>query len=97
MCSGETATSSCSRVGRALEWSIDMKRVVVFNNRSVESMMILMVDGINFSVTLTFQNVTLITSNISFTATPAEDGRKLGCVGETAASFETIHVVTHSK
>ena len=96
VCSGETATSSCSRDGRALEWSYDGMRVITLSGRSDASMNIL-VDGINFTVSLIFLNSTLTISNISFTATPAEDGIVLRCAGGTLASTATIRVVTDGK
>ena len=46
MCSGELASSSCSRNGRVLEWSYDSMRVITLSNRS-DASMILMVDGID--------------------------------------------------
>ena len=96
MCSGNTATSSCSRDDSALEWSYDSMRVITLSDRS-DASMILMVDGIDFTVTLIFVNTSLTISNISFTATPATDGKVLGCAGGTAASTATILVVTDGK
>ena len=95
VCSWETATSSCSQVGRGLEWSIDSMRVITLSDQS-DASMILMVDGITFTVTLIFLNTSLIISNISFIATPAADGKVLGCAG-SAASIATIRVVTDGK
>ena len=96
MCSGEIASSSCSRDGLALEWAYDSMRIVTLNDQS-DASMILMVDGIDFTVTLIFLNTTLTISNISFTATPAADGRNLSCAGGTLASTATIRVVTDGK
>ena len=96
MCSGEIASSSCSRDDRALEWAYDSMRIVTLTGRS-DASMIFMVDGIAFSVTLIFLNTTLTISNISFTATPAADGKVLSCAGGTLASIATIRVVTDGK
>ena len=71
-------------------------RVITLSNRS-DASMILMVDGIDFTVTLIFLNTSLTISNISFTATPAADGKVLRCAGGTAASTATIGVVTDGK
>ena len=96
VCSEEKATSSCSRDGRVLEWAYDSMRVITLSDRS-DASMILMVDGINFTVTLIFLNSSLTNSNISFTATPAADGKVLRCAGGTGASTATIRVVTDGK
>ena len=96
MCSGYTATSSCSRDSDVLEWSYENMRVIGLRMES-DASMILMVDGIDFTVTLIFLNTTLTISNISFTATPATDGKVLGCAGGTLASTATIRVVTDGK
>ena len=96
VCSGNTATSSCSRDDSALEWSYDSMCVIAVSDRS-DASTILMVDGINFTVTLIFVNTSLTTSNISCIATPAADGKVLGCAGGTAASTATILVVTDGK
>ena len=71
-------------------------RIVTLREQS-DARMILMVDGIDFTVTLIFVNTSLTISNISFTATPATDGKVLGCAGGTAASTATIRVVTDGK
>ena len=96
MCSGETATSSCSRDGRALEWAYDSMRIVTLNDQS-DASMILMVDGIDFTVTLIFLNTSLTISNISFTATPAADGKVLSCTGGGTSVPATIRVVSDGK
>ena len=96
MCSGATATSSCSRDGNLLEWVFDRMRIVTLSDRS-DASMIFMVDGINFTVTLIFLNTSLTTSNISFIATLGADGRNLSCIGRTPASTATICVVTDGK
>ena len=96
MCSGEIASSSCSRDDRALEWVYDSMRIVTLTNRS-DASMTFMVDGIAFTVTLIFLNSTLTISNISFTATPAADGKDLSCAGGSLASTATIRVVTDGK
>ena len=96
VCSRDMATSSCSRDGDVLQWSYDTMRVIALTDRS-DASMILMVDGITFTVTLIFLNTTLTISNISFTATPAADGKNLSCIGGTLASTATIHVVTDGK
>ena len=96
MCSGNTVTSSCSRDDDALEWSYDSMQVITLSDQSNASM-IYMVDGIDFTVTLIFLNTSLTTSNISFIATPAADGKVLGCAGGAAASTATIRVVTDGK
>ena len=96
MCSGETATSSCSRDGRALEWAYDSMRIVTLDYRS-DASMILMVDGIDFTVTLIFLNTSLTISNISFTATPAADGKVLSCTGGGTSLPATICVVSDGK
>ena len=57
-------------------------RIVTLTDRS-DASMIFMVDGIAFTVSLIFLNTSLTISNISFTATPAVDGRNLSCVGRT--------------
>ena len=90
------ASSSCSREGDALEWSYDSMRVITLSDRS-DASMILVVDGIDFTVTLIFLNTSLTISNISFIATLAADGKNLSCAGGTAASTATIHVVTDGK
>ena len=71
-------------------------RVIAVSDRS-DASMILMVDGIDFTVSLIFLNTSLTISNISFIATPAADGKVLGCAGGTAASTATIRVVTDGK
>ena len=96
MCSGVTATSSCSRDGNLLEWAYDSMRIVTLTDRS-DASMIFMVDGVSFTVSLIFLNTSLTISNISFTATPGADGRNLSCVGRTLASRATIRVVTDGK
>ena len=96
VCSGEIASSSCSKDGLALEWSYDSMRIVTLDDLS-DASMILMVDGIDFTVTLIFLNNTVISSNISFTATPAADGKVLQCTGGTTISTATIRVVTDGK
>ena len=96
MCSGKTATSSCSRDANVLEWSIGMTRIVLLREQN-DANMILMVDGINFTVTLTFLNTSLTISNISFTATPAADGKVLSCSGGGTSKPATIRVVTDGK
>ena len=96
VCSGNTATSSCSRDDDVLQWAYDSMRVITLSDPS-DGSMILMVDGINFTVTLIFLNSSLSISNISFTATPATDGKVLRCAGGTAASTATIRVVTDGK
>ena len=96
VCSGDTATSSCSRDGDVLQWSYGSMRVIALTDRS-DASMIMMVDGITFTVTLIFLNTTLTISNISFTATPAADGKNLSCIGGTLASTATIHIVTDGK
>ena len=77
MCSGETATSSCSRVDRVLEWSIGS--IALLREQS-DASMILLVDGIAFTVTPIFLNTSLTISNISFTATLAAGGKVLSCI-----------------
>ena len=96
MCSGVTATSSCSRDGNLLEWAYDSMRIVTLTDRS-DASMIFMVDGVSFTVSLIFLNTSLTISNISFTATPGADGRNLSCVGRTLALRATIRVVTDGK
>ena len=96
VCSGDTATSSCSRDGDVLQWSYSTMRVIALTDRS-DASMIMMIDGITFTVTLIFLNTTLTISNISFTATPAADGKNLSCIGGTLASTATIHIVTDGK
>ena len=96
VCSGNTATSSCSRDGSAVEWSYDRMLVIILSDPS-DASRILMVDGIDFTVTLIFLNTSLTISNISFIATPAADGKVLRCAGGTAASTATIRVVADGK
>ena len=96
MCSGETATSSCSIDDSLLEWSIGMMRIALLREQSDASMM-LMVDGINFTVTLIFLNTSLTISKVSFTATPATDGKVLSCTGGGTSEPATIRVVTDGK
>ena len=71
-------------------------RVIALGVR-IDASMILMVDGIAFTVTLIFLNTSLTTSNISFIATLAADGKVLSCAGGTLASTATIRVVTDGK
>ena len=96
VCSEDTASSSCSREGRALEWAYDRMRIVTLNARS-DASMIFLVDGIYFTVSVIFLNTSLTISNISFIATPAADGKDLSCAGGTLASTATIRVVTDGK
>ena len=97
VCSEDTASSSCSRDGLALEWNYDSMHIVTVDVMS-DASMIFMVDGIDFTViTLIFLNASLTISNISFTATPATDGKVLSCAGGTAASTATMRVVTDGK
>ena len=96
VCSGETATSSCSRDAYVLEWAIGMMRIVLLEEQS-DASMIVMVDGIDFTVTLIFLNTTLTISNISFTATPAADGKVLSCTGGGTSLPATIRVVSDGK
>ena len=96
VCSGATAAFSCSREGDSLEWAYDSMRIVTLTDRS-DASMIFMVDGIAFTVSLIFLNTTQTTSNISFTATPAADGRNFSCTGRTILSRATIRVVTDGK
>ena len=96
VCSGDTVTSSCSRDSDVLIWNYDSMRVIGLSDRS-DASMLLMVDGIDFTVTLIFLNTTLTISNISFTATSDADGKVLRCSGGTAASTATIRVVTDGK
>ena len=96
MCSGETATSSCSIDDSLLEWAIGMMRIALLREQS-DASMILMVDGIDFTVTLIFLNTTLTISNISFTATPAADGKVLSCTGGGTSVPATICVVSDGK
>ena len=96
VCSGDMATSSCSRVGDLLEWSYDRMRIVILSDRSGASTIVL-VDGISFTVTLTFLNFTVTTSNITFTATQASDGKNLSCAGANLLSRAAIRVVTDGK
>ena len=96
VCSEDTASSRCSREGDALEWTYDRMRVITLSDPS-DASMIFMVDGIDFTVTLIFLNTSLTISNISFTATPAADGKNLSCAGGTLASTATIRVVTDGK
>ena len=96
VCSEDTASSSCSRDGRALEWAYDSMRIVTLDDLS-DASMTFMVDGIDFTVTLIFVSTTLTISNISFIATPAADGKDLSCAGGTLASTATIRVVTDGK
>ena len=96
VCSEDIASSCCSKDGNELEWSYDSMRIVTLNDQS-DASMIFMVDGIDFTVTLIFLNTTLISSNISFTATLAADGKVLQCTGVTAISTATICVVTDGK
>ena len=93
VCSGETATYSCSRDDSLLEWSIGVIRIALLEEQS-DASMILMVDGIAFTVTLIFLNTTLTISNISFTATPAADGKVLSCTGGRTSVQATIRVVS---
>ena len=96
VCSGETATYSCSRDDRVLEWSIGVIRIALLEEQS-DASMILMVDGIDFTVTLIFLNTSLTISNISFTATPAADGKVLSCTGGRTSVQATIRVVSDGK
>ena len=96
VCSGDSTISYCSRDGDVLQWSYDRMRIVALSDRRDTSGIIL-VGGIYFTVTLIFVNSTLTTSNISFTATSAADGKVLSCIGGTAASTATIRVVTDGK
>ena len=96
VCSGDSVTFVCSREGDVLEWSYDSKRIITLSERSEASMMVIL-EGISFTVNLTSLNTSLTISTISFDATPAADGKVLGCAGGNLGSIETIHVVTDSK
>ena len=54
-------------------WEFSCMMCIVILREQSDANMILLVDGINFTVTLIFLNTTLVISNISFTATPAAD------------------------
>ena len=74
-------TFSCTRDDRVLEWSYNFMLVVIFDDRSSPSTDTHLVDGITFTVALIFLNNTFTTSNISFTAPAAADGKVLACTG----------------
>ena len=94
VCSGDSVTFSCSRDDRVLEWSYNVMRVVIFDDRNSPGTDTYLVDGITFTVALIFLNNSFTTSNISFTATPAADGKVLGCTGGRVTSKETLRIVT---
>ena len=94
VCSGDSVTFSCSRDDDLLEWSYNVMRVVVFGAQNSPGTDTYLVDGINFTVALIFLNNTFTTTNISFTASAAADGRVLACTGGGVTSKIPIHVVT---
>ena len=53
-----------------------------------------LVDGITFTVGLIFQNSSFTTSNISFTASAAADGKVLACTGAGVTSKKNLRIVT---
>ena len=94
MCSGDRVTFSCSKDDGAMEWTYNFMLVVFLDDRNSLGSDTYLVDGITFTVTLIFLNNTFTTSNISFTAPAAADGKVLGCTGAGITSKETIHIVT---
>ena len=81
MCSGDSVTFSCSRDDGVLEGSYNAMQVVTLDDRNSLGSETYLVDGITFTVALIFVNDTVTTSNISFTAPAAADGKVLACTG----------------
>ena len=94
VCSGDSVTFSCSRDDSVMEWSYNGMLVVIFNEQIPLGTDTHLVDGINFTVALIFLNNTVTTSNISFTAPAAADGKVLACTGGGVTSKKNIRVVT---
>ena len=94
VCSGDSLTFICSRDASVMEWSYNVMRVVIFDDRNTLGSDIYLVDGINFTVALIFLNITFTTSSIRFNAPEAADGKVLGCTGGCVTSIETIRIVT---
>ena len=94
VCSGDRVTFSCSRDNPLLEWSYNLSRVVTLNEQIPLGSDTYLVDGITFTVALIFLNNTVTTSNISFTASAAADGKLLACTGGRVTSIESLRIVT---
>lgn len=97
VCSGDTATSRCSTSTDFVEWYYNDKLVALLDGQDNIGTTTTTVDGVNFKVTLSFQSSSLTTSNISFTVTPATDGKIIRCNGRSISSSATIHVVTDGR
>ena len=95
VCSGDSVTFICSRDDGAMEWTYNATLVVNLDDRNSLGSDTYLVDGITFTVALIFVNNTFTTSNISFTASAATDGKVLACTGAGVTSKKTIHVVTN--
>ena len=95
MCSGDTAIFNCSRDDDTLEWSYDSKSLVTLTEPSISAT--IHYKGIKFEVVRLFLNSNGTTSTISFTATPATNGKTLNCSAGSAASSEVIRVITDGK
>lgn len=96
VCSWNTATSSCTRDADDLQWTYNDMRVAFLTSMNTPGTTTTTVDGIDFTVTLIFLSSSFISSNISFTATPATNGSTLHCYGGIS-SIATIHVVTDGR
>ena len=94
VCSGDRVSFSCNRNASVMEWSYNAMRVVIFDDRNSPGSDTYLVDGITFTVALIFVNNTFTTSNISFTASAAADGKLLVCTGGRVNSKIPIRVVT---
>ena len=94
VCSGDSVTFSCSRDDGAMEWSYNVMRVVFLDDQNSPGTDTYLVDGINFTVALIFVNNTFTTTNISFTAPAAADGKVLACTGGGVTSKKTLRIVT---
>ena len=94
VCSGDSVSFSCSRNASVLEWSYNFMLVLNVDNQFSLDTDTRLVDGITFTVGLIFRNSTFTTSNISFTASAAADGRVLACTGAGVTSKKTLRIVT---
>ena len=94
VCSGDRVSFSCSRNASIMEWSYNFIRVVIFDDRNSPGTDTYLVDGIAFTVALIFLNDTVTTSNISFTAPAAADGKVLACTGGRVTSKKPLRIVT---
>ena len=94
MCSGDRVTFSCSRDDGVLEWSYNAMQVVTLDDRNSLGSETYLVDEITFTVALIFVNNTFTTTNISFTASAAADGKVLARTGGRVTSKKIIRVVT---